>query len=135
MAVGLNLTSTPNDRLFEKLFTAILFTLIVYARNLLRGNCRGSTFRILFWCLAWGSNSGFTSNKPTHYLLEYGDFLAELWRLNIKNITHVIRMSTDHSCQIAKVSNRQILENKNCQNRLGVHGNCKKIVVKDKYIN
>ena len=22
----------------------------------------------------WGSNPGFTSNKPTHYLLDYGDF-------------------------------------------------------------
>ena len=29
----------------------------------------------LFWYLAWGSNPGFTSNKPTHYLLDCGDFL------------------------------------------------------------
>ena len=28
----------------------------------------------LFWCLAWGSNPGFTSNKPTHYLLDHCDF-------------------------------------------------------------
>ena len=34
---------TPNDR-FEKLFMAILFTLRVFARNLLRGNRRRNTF-------------------------------------------------------------------------------------------
>ena len=27
-----------------------------------------------FWCLAWDSNPGFSSNKPTHYLLDHGDF-------------------------------------------------------------
>ena len=54
---------------FEKLFMAILFTLRVFARNLLGGNRRRNTFRILFWCLAWGSNPGFSSNMPTHYLL------------------------------------------------------------------
>ena len=42
---------------------AILFTVRVLARKLLRGNCRRNTSRILFWCLAWGSNPGFTSNK------------------------------------------------------------------------
>ena len=38
----------PNDRFFEKLFMAILFTLRVFARNLLRGNRRRNTFRISF---------------------------------------------------------------------------------------
>ena len=33
-----NLKSIPNDRFFEELFIAILFTLRVFARNLLRGN-------------------------------------------------------------------------------------------------
>ena len=33
-----------------------------------------NTFCILFWCLYWGSNPGFTSNKPTYYLLNYSDF-------------------------------------------------------------
>ena len=33
-----SLKSTANDRYFEKLFMAILFTLRVFARNLLRGN-------------------------------------------------------------------------------------------------
>ena len=67
-----SLKSTPNDRILEKLFIAILFTLRVFVRNMQRGNCRINTFCILFWCLAWDSNPGFTSNKPAHYLLEYG---------------------------------------------------------------
>ena len=46
-----SLKSTSNDR-FEKLFMAILFTLKVFARNLLRGNRRRNTFRISFRCLA-----------------------------------------------------------------------------------
>ena len=25
-------------------------------------------------CLTWGLNPDFTSNKPIHYLLDYGDF-------------------------------------------------------------
>ena len=67
------LKSTTNDRFFEKLFMVIWFTLRVFARNLLRGNHRRNTFCILFWCLAWDSNLGFTSNKPTHYLLDHGE--------------------------------------------------------------
>ena len=35
-------------QIFEKLFLAILFILRVFARNLLRGNRRRNTFRILF---------------------------------------------------------------------------------------
>ena len=51
------------------------YTPIVFARNLLRGRkLTKKYFCILFWCLAWGSNPDFTSNKPTHYLLDYGDF-------------------------------------------------------------
>ena len=50
------------------------FTFRVFARNLLRGNRRRYTFRILLWCLVWGSNTGFSKNKPTHYLLHYGDY-------------------------------------------------------------
>ena len=26
----------------------------------------------------WGSNPGFTSNKPTHYLLDYGDMSCNI---------------------------------------------------------
>ena len=40
------------------------------ARNLMRGNRQRNAFCTLFWYLAWVSNPGFTSNKPTHYLLD-----------------------------------------------------------------
>ena len=56
-----NLKSTLNDGLFEKIFMAISFTLRVFAGNLLRGNRR--------------RNPGYSSNKPTHYLLDHGDFI------------------------------------------------------------
>ena len=69
-----SLKSTPNDKFFEKLFIAILFTLRVFARNLLRGNRWRNTFRTSFWCLACDSNPGFSSEKPTHYLLNHGVF-------------------------------------------------------------
>ena len=61
-----SLTSTPNDRFLGNFFMAGLFTLRVFARNLLKGYRRRNTFRILFRCLAWGSNPGFSSNKPAH---------------------------------------------------------------------
>ena len=72
-----SLKSTPNDR-FEKLFMAILFILRVFARNLLRGNRQRNIFRISFWCLAWDSNRGFSSNKSTHHLLDHGDLLKSI---------------------------------------------------------
>ena len=61
-------TTTRNYRNFSWQF---LLALRVFARNLLRGNRRRNTFRISFWCLAWDSNPDFSSNKPTHYLLEH----------------------------------------------------------------
>ena len=76
------LKSTPSDRFFEKLFHGSFNTLTVFATNLRRGNRRKNNFFLYFvWCLAWGSNPGFTSNKPTHYLVDCGDFmyLYEMW--------------------------------------------------------
>ena len=46
----------------------------VFARYLLRGNRRRNTFCIWFWCLAWGTNPGFTYTKPTLHLLDHGAF-------------------------------------------------------------
>ena len=43
-----SLKSTPNDRFSEKLFMTILFTLRVFARNLLRGSRRRNIFHISF---------------------------------------------------------------------------------------
>ena len=62
-------------QIFLRNFSWHLITHRVFARNLLRGSRRRNTFRILFWCLAWGSNPSFSSNKPTHYLLDHGDFV------------------------------------------------------------
>ena len=42
------LNSTLNAEFLEELYMAILFTLKIFARNLLRGNRRGNTFYILF---------------------------------------------------------------------------------------
>ena len=71
-------------QIFEKLFMASFFTLRVFARNLLSGNRRRNSFCILFWCLAWGSNPGFSYNKSTLYLLDHGDFISiinfEYWQ-------------------------------------------------------
>ena len=76
------LKSTLNDRFFEKLSMAILFTLIAFARNLLRGNRRKKIFLFFILMSDLGSNPGFMSNEPTHYPLDYGDFKS--WSLNLK---------------------------------------------------
>ena len=65
-----SLKSTPND--WEH-FMAVLFTFRVFGTNRLRGSRLRNIFRISFWCLTCGLNSGLTSNNPTHYLLHYGD--------------------------------------------------------------
>ena len=67
-----SLKSTPNIQIFDELFMAILFTLRVFARNLLRGSCRTNIFIFSYWWLTWGLNSGPTSKKLTHCLLHYG---------------------------------------------------------------
>ena len=36
--------------------------------------CWINTFCILFWCVEWGSNLGFSANKPTHYLSDHDDY-------------------------------------------------------------
>ena len=48
----------------------------VFAKNLLKENRRRNIFIFNFVLTSGlgGSNPGFTSTKPTHYLLEYGDF-------------------------------------------------------------
>ena len=99
-----SLKSTPNDR-FEKFFMAILFTLRVFARNLLRGNRRRNIFRISFWCLTWGSNPGFSSNKPTHCLLDHDDFRdkpetidalkGNIREIQLRTIDNVLKNWTD----------------------------------------
>ena len=61
---------------------AILLTPSMLARNLLRWTRRRNTFRIAYWCLSWDSNPGSSSIKPTHYLLDHGDFVIVSFFLN-----------------------------------------------------
>ena len=63
-----SLTSTPNDKFFETLFRGwFLFTLRIYSEEIF--------FVFSYWCLTWSLNLGLTSNKPTHYLQDWGDFI------------------------------------------------------------
>ena len=49
-----------------------------FARNLLRRNRQRYifSFHISFLCLTWDTKPGHTSNKPTHYQLDYGDLIS-----------------------------------------------------------
>ena len=62
-----SLISTPNVRFLSSFFMSILFTLRVFARNLLRGSGPWnifSYFRFDVWPVIW----------TTHHVLDYGDF-------------------------------------------------------------
>ena len=68
-----NLTSTTNDKFLRNFSWQFLFYSQTFCqKSLLRENRRRINFCILFWCLPLGSKLGFTSNNPTHYLLNYG---------------------------------------------------------------
>ena len=55
-----SLTPAPSDKFFS--WQVDLFTLRVFARNLMRGNRRRNIFfHISFWCLTWHTNPGFTT--------------------------------------------------------------------------
>ena len=73
-----SLTSTPNDRFLRNFFMTGLFTLRVFARNLLSGNRRRNI--VFSWFLLM-PDLGYEP-WPKHYLLEYGDFNKSL-ELNI----------------------------------------------------
>ena len=68
-----SLKSTPNDRFFEKLFMEIF----IYSEFLPEICWEKITEEILFvFCFdVWpgATNPGFTSNKPTHYLLDHDE--------------------------------------------------------------
>ena len=88
---------------WETFHGKFLFTLRVFARNWLRGNHRTNTCCILFWCLIWGSRPGFTSNnKPTNYLLDYGDFKCTKldWYFDGCHFTHfkVASLRSSRNC-------------------------------------
>ena len=83
------LSKADSERLiFEKLFTAEILTLTVFARNLLRGSHqRNISFYIL--CLTWDLNRGLMSYKPTHCLLDNGNLtLLDFFLISGKNCFH-----------------------------------------------
>ena len=59
-----SLKSVQNDRFFRRFSWQFVFTPKVFAENLLTVCHRRNN-----WCF----NRGLTSNKPTHYLLDYSD--------------------------------------------------------------
>ena len=87
-----SLKSIPNDRFFEKLFMAILFTLhTVFARNLLRGNRRRKILFVFRFDVWPGTRTlAFASNEPTHYLLDQVPTL--MYKINTRNISGVEKL-------------------------------------------
>ena len=59
----------PNDSVSRSFFMVILFTRVTQSfwQNI---------FHISFWCLTWCLNRRHSSNKPTHCLLHYGNFIC-----------------------------------------------------------
>ena len=70
-----SLKSTPNDRFFEKLFIANLFTLTIFAKYLLSSNHRRNIFCILILMSGLG-------HEPWLYVLEANILLNRLQRLH-----------------------------------------------------
>ena len=63
----------------RNIFMTDLFTLRVFATNLLRGKRqRNIFFHISFRCLARDTNPDFASNKLTHFILQPGNFFTFL---------------------------------------------------------
>ena len=82
-----SLNSTPNDSFFEKLFMAVL----IYSQSFCQKSAERKSPKKYFLYFVrsdvktWGSNPGFTSNKPRHYLLDYGDFNVQLVWIKLLN--------------------------------------------------
>ena len=72
-------------QIFEKLFVTILFSLRVFARNLLSNIF--SYFRFLRDVWAEDLTTSFLSNKQTYYLLANGDFIKFYFSFFLTNST------------------------------------------------
>ena len=91
-----SLTSALNDGFLRNFFMTGLCPLRVFARNLLRGNCRRNTFfHISFWCLIWDMNPGFTSNKLTRYL--HSNWTMESLILLLINASSSVKSKVSHT--------------------------------------
>ena len=82
----LQLKSTPNDRFYEKLVIAVL----IYSQSFCQKSAVEIAEKILFvFCFdVWpgGLNLGFTSNKSTHYLLDYIYYIIRISKVFRKQI-------------------------------------------------
>ena len=95
MAGDLQFKANSERQIFEKLFMAISFTLGVFVRSAERTSGRRNIFIFAFWCLTWALNCGLMSNKPTHYLLDYGDFYAITKRTFLDLVNPLVQWTID----------------------------------------
>ena len=75
--VTYSLKSTPNDRFFKKLFVSILFTLKSFCHKFADRKSLKKYFSYFVLMFGLGLEPWLSSNKPTHYLLDHGDFNRE----------------------------------------------------------
>ena len=67
-----SLKSTTNDRFFDKLFMAILFTLRVFCQK----SAERKSLKKYFFYFVLMSNLGLEPGLYVLYLLDYGDFIV-----------------------------------------------------------
>ena len=65
------------QQIIEKLFNR---NFLYSQRNLLRESWARNILIFFFWCQSWDLKAGLTSNKPTHYILDYGGVHCIQWR-------------------------------------------------------
>ena len=69
------LKSIPNARLFWETFYGNFISHSDFLPEFCWEEIAEKIFFVFrFWCLAWNSNPSYSSNKPTHYLLDHDDF-------------------------------------------------------------
>ena len=77
-----SLKSTPNERFFWETFHGnFIYSQRFSQKSAERKSPKKYFFCILFWCLAWDSNPGFSSNKPSSNLYSYSKF--EVWKFEV----------------------------------------------------
>ena len=81
------LTSTPNDRFLRNFFIAGFILLSEFVTEICWEEVAEEIlFIIHFWWLTRDTNPGFSSNKPTHYILDHGDFFSFALSLKKRNV-------------------------------------------------
>ena len=65
--------STPTDRFFEELLMAISLYSQSFCQKFAERKSPKKYFLYFVLMSAWGSNPDLRSNRPSYYLLDYGD--------------------------------------------------------------